>query len=197
VDIQGSSADVNESSSSFFNHLHDEVHPLKHYRQSTGDGHGNDNGGEDLSWQQPSAINPRAVRPGPDFEETPGRELSIAHPVLLPSRRIFFSPPNAQLPAPDTPLDWAADGFRLHLPVGNEYSAAFETGANQPSQCPLEQNSGALPIADANSTFPWNTPENAQATSISGGTFIGGNVNHIQRHGETGESCTINSWVEK
>lgn len=38
---------------------------------------------------------------------------------------------------------------------------------------------------DPEQHFPWNHPP---TTTITGGTFIGGNVNRIQRHGEAGES---------
>ncbi|KAJ7851305.1 hypothetical protein B0H14DRAFT_2509303 [Mycena olivaceomarginata] len=34
--------------------------------------------------------------------------------------------------------------------------------------------------------LPWDPPQDVPRTSISGGTFITGNVNHIQRHGEKG-----------
>ncbi|KAJ6551280.1 hypothetical protein B0H19DRAFT_1378054 [Mycena capillaripes] len=36
------------------------------------------------------------------------------------------------------------------------------------------------------SIFPWDVPPHEPKTSIHGGTFIGGNVNHIQRQGESG-----------
>jgi hypothetical protein len=39
--------------------------------------------------------------------------------------------------------------------------------------------------------FLWDRPPQAPVTSINGGTFIGGNLNHIQRHGETGEQHLI------
>jgi hypothetical protein len=35
--------------------------------------------------------------------------------------------------------------------------------------------------------LPWNVPPLQPKTNIHGGTFIGGNVNHIQHHGEPGE----------
>jgi hypothetical protein len=35
--------------------------------------------------------------------------------------------------------------------------------------------------------FPWDGLPQRPETSINGGTFIGGNVNHIQHHGEPGE----------
>lgn len=41
-------------------------------------------------------------------------------------------------------------------------------------------------IAAINRT-PWDGLQQEPKTSINGGTFIGGNLNHIQRHGEAGE----------
>ncbi|KAJ7144615.1 hypothetical protein C8R44DRAFT_725536 [Mycena epipterygia] len=49
-----------------------------------------------------------------------------------------------------------------------------------PSHEPPVDLSGTL----TNPAFPWIHP---QPTNIYGGTFIGGNVNHTQRNGETGE----------
>ncbi|KAJ7437405.1 hypothetical protein FB451DRAFT_1305732 [Mycena latifolia] len=37
-----------------------------------------------------------------------------------------------------------------------------------------------------NSVFPWERSQHQPKTKINGGTFIGGNVNHFQRHGERG-----------
>jgi hypothetical protein len=42
-------------------------------------------------------------------------------------------------------------------------------------------------MTDNNMSFTWNRPLNAPATSIGGGTFIGGNVNNIQHQGEAGK----------
>jgi hypothetical protein len=35
--------------------------------------------------------------------------------------------------------------------------------------------------------FSWDGLPRESQTRINGGTFVGGNVNHIERHGETGE----------
>jgi hypothetical protein len=41
--------------------------------------------------------------------------------------------------------------------------------------------------------FPWDDPLFQPKTSINGGTFIGGNVNHNQHHGEPG-ACQTWKW---
>ncbi|KAJ7899394.1 hypothetical protein B0H13DRAFT_2519169 [Mycena leptocephala] len=45
--------------------------------------------------------------------------------------------------------------------------------------------SNAFSVATINH-LPWNDPSFQPKTRINGGTFIGGNVNHIERHGEAG-----------
>jgi ABC-type dipeptide/oligopeptide/nickel transport system ATPase component len=64
-------------------------------------------------------------------------------------------------------------------------SANFE---QVPSHDPPVESSGTL----TNLAFPWLHPQQPK-TNIYGGTFIGGNVNHTQRQGETGE--LLNTFV--
>ncbi|KAJ7199630.1 hypothetical protein GGX14DRAFT_172319, partial [Mycena pura] len=59
----------------------------------------------------------------------------------------------------------------------------FGPSPSQP-EAPVEPNFGSL--LALNTAFPWNPSPDAPATSINGGMFIGRNVNHVERHGETG-----------
>ncbi|KAJ7433421.1 hypothetical protein B0H11DRAFT_2259379 [Mycena galericulata] len=61
------------------------------------------------------------------------------------------------------------------------HPANFEHGASQPDHIPAGRS-----LAVINTPFPFERPLHEPKTSINGGTFIGGNVNNIQRHGETG-----------
>ncbi|KAJ6571559.1 hypothetical protein B0H19DRAFT_1231310 [Mycena capillaripes] len=60
----------------------------------------------------------------------------------------------------------------------------IELDLNDPSRHPAAPRIGYRPDNDLG--FPWDRNPTGPATRIRGGTFIGGNVNIIQRHGEAG-----------
>ncbi|KAJ7447901.1 hypothetical protein B0H11DRAFT_1878516 [Mycena galericulata] len=64
------------------------------------------------------------------------------------------------------------------------HPADFEQGRSQPDHIPADPPLRSLPMT--NTSFPFERPLHEPKTSINGGTFIGGNVNNIQHHGETG-----------
>ncbi|KAJ7804434.1 hypothetical protein B0H14DRAFT_1617282 [Mycena olivaceomarginata] len=104
-----------------------------------------------------------------------------------PSQYHLSLPPSLQFPALDYPLDWAAYTTGSNVPVessaGNQDEAHppdFEAGPSQLSLYAVD------PLINNEPVFPWNSPQNAPATSINGGTFIAANVNNIQRHSEAG-----------
>lgn len=119
---------------------------------------------------------------GPD-NESPGEGHHGLHPSAVNTRAIASVPG-----ALDSNLFDLADASSSHALVENqdfpsEYpSADLEPGPNE------YPNSGSHTMSDNNLAFPWTRPQDARPTSINGGTFIGGNVTNIQRHGEDGES---------
>jgi hypothetical protein len=50
-----------------------------------------------------------------------------------------------------------------------------------------ESSLGPNSVATNRPTFPWDWSPLGPSTNINDGTFIAGNVNHIERHGEPGE----------
>ncbi|KAF7368656.1 NACHT domain-containing protein [Mycena venus] len=76
---------------------------------------------------------------------------------------------------------------------GNRYTQSKSHSADV--HVDLTQFSGDVNVetqpATNKSAFPWNRPQNASATSINGGTFIGGNVNNIH-HGEA--ALIVQGW---
>ncbi|KAF7348950.1 NACHT domain-containing protein [Mycena venus] len=68
-------------------------------------------------------------------------------------------------------------------PQSKYHSADVHADSSQPSGYVNVETSPA----SNNSAFPWNRSQNAPATSINGGTFIGGNVHNIH-HGEAGDA---------
>jgi hypothetical protein len=118
----------------------------------------------------------------------------LALPVPIPS---FHNQGSSQ---PQFALPWNSEFPTLEYPPSshaydeNRYSPDVFQSADPragPPQSPgylVEANFRSRPTADGNNAFPWNRPSDAPSTSINGGTFIGGNVNNIQRHGEAGGS---------
>ncbi|KAJ7220878.1 hypothetical protein GGX14DRAFT_432353 [Mycena pura] len=95
----------------------------------------------------------------------------------------FSLPSDWQLPALDYPLEWAAYTSSSNATVENwneNHSPDLDADLSQLSQHPTD------PIINNNTAFPWTRPQHTPATNISGGTFISGSVNNIQRHGEAG-----------
>ncbi|KAJ7016409.1 hypothetical protein C8F04DRAFT_537299 [Mycena alexandri] len=114
--------------------------------------------------------------------------LSIPSPQNSGPSHDFSLPTASQIPALKYPLDWTDSVSVSHDAVENEYfptqyhSTNSDAGSSQ-HRYPVEPMPGMI---DNHLTFPWNGPSSAPATSIHGGTFIGGNVQNIQRHGEAG-----------
>ncbi|KAF7348939.1 NACHT domain-containing protein [Mycena venus] len=99
-----------------------------------------------------------------------------------------MSVPSFQDPALGYPLNWAGYAASSYTPNEPSHCASNYPSAHldpsQPHQYPVKKNAGFDRNLDAKAIFPWNHPQNTPATSINGGTFISGNVNNIQRHGE-------------
>ncbi|KAF8198318.1 hypothetical protein K438DRAFT_704626 [Mycena galopus ATCC 62051] len=68
----------------------------------------------------------------------------------------------------------------------NEGSDVEPDPVNDPSRHPPAARIGYPSRSDNSLDFPWDRNPTGPATKIRGGTFIGGNVNIIQRHGEAG-----------
>ncbi|KAF8187281.1 hypothetical protein K438DRAFT_2019536 [Mycena galopus ATCC 62051] len=89
------------------------------------------------------------------------------------------------------PLDWTGHASSSHTPAENDYfpgqnhSIDPELSQAQPRHT-LKPNTGSHRMIHENPAFPWNRPFNTPATSIHGGTFIGGDLNTIQRQAEDG-----------
>jgi hypothetical protein len=125
---------------------------------------------------------------------------SVGPSALLPSHSIprpssFSQPESDQLAVP-RPLsndgDTSGDGCRQFHPAIEYPSANHCDGTRSSSNRHPPRVSSNLAIAVNRSVFAGDYPLDQQ-TSISGGTFIGGNVNnvnHIQRNGETGKCST-------
>jgi hypothetical protein len=129
----------------------------------------------------------------------------------------FFEPgPQCPLPGHHGPVNGSNSTPGIGHPLSNflvsnaprEYSHTFPLNRPDPSSIhpspnveplagPLGKPAHSLTgdfrnddpqssIAAINRT-PWDGLQPEPKTSINGGTFIGGNLNHIQRHGEAGE----------
>ncbi|KAJ7461404.1 hypothetical protein B0H11DRAFT_1872127 [Mycena galericulata] len=126
-------------------------------------------------------------RPHPDVGQTstgfesrdslpPISALDSFLPNSGPSRHRFLSQPQS-----------SGDAFNSRHLLTDHYHvhpADFEQGRSQPDHIPADPPLRSLPMT--NTSFPFERPLHESKTSINGGTFIGGNVNNIQHHGETG-----------
>jgi hypothetical protein len=154
---------TSELPSSFSHHTNGKTPQLEFYSPSTADRPGNESS-------------------GPDFETSLGafRPLSPLLPVSVLS-----------------PQDRGAAQSRLMLHSTSDFQASdcpssvLERGPSSPSRYPVEPNVRSRPVIEDDSALPWNRPPDAPPTTISGGTFISGNVTNIQQHGENGESSGI------
>ncbi|KAJ7909619.1 hypothetical protein B0H13DRAFT_2013973 [Mycena leptocephala] len=147
----------------------------------------------------PYDISRRPQLPGRSPNLPPEWPPSVSPSALLPSHSIprpsSFSQPDSDQLAVPRPLsndgDTSGDGCRQFHPAHRaiEYPSANHCdGTRSSSNRHLPRVSSNLAIAVNRSVFAGDYPLDQQ-TSISGGTFIGGNVNnvnHIQRNGETG-----------
>jgi hypothetical protein len=146
----------------------------------------------------PGMLNPRPVDFGFDLDTMSSRRALPLAPLLGPSsHRRSGSPfsPELRLPPITYLLDLAGHPSGSGAPWenthkhGKYHSADFNLRTRQCSETPAEKSSGSQLSLSNNNEFLWNHLPNAPATSINGGTFVSGNVNNIQRHGETGECC--------
>ncbi|KAF7358362.1 hypothetical protein MVEN_00886200 [Mycena venus] len=149
--------------------------------------------GTSLQYRHPRATNPRPIHPGPHFKSMSSglgsgvRSLPVSS---LPfqnqgsSQPQFALPWNSEFPALEYPPGSHASEENLHsLDV---YPADLGVGPTKYPGYLMEPSFGSRPTVNGSKAFPWNHPSNAPSTSINGGTFIGGNVKNIQRHGEPG-----------
>lgn len=101
----------------------------------------------------------------------------------------FVLPPNSNL---DGFIDRSSDAFGSYTwgespYVHGEYHSR-DLGSDGPYRYHVEPNPPSHSAINSNVEFPWNRPQNPHATTISGGTFISGNVSNIERHSEASES---------
>ncbi|KAF7369733.1 NACHT domain-containing protein [Mycena venus] len=137
-----------------------------------------ENPGEGMHPRDYSAM----ILPGSESEPLSGTH-GFNRPQMQNSdlSKYHFLPQNLHSPALGYPLDWASYTTSSNAAVENQndyHSHDLDANLSQLSPYPIN------PIDVA---FPWNRPDHAPVTSISGGTFIGGNMNtNIQQHGEAG-----------
>ncbi|KAJ7871566.1 hypothetical protein B0H13DRAFT_1895713 [Mycena leptocephala] len=97
----------------------------------------------------------------------------------VPSMEIF----SEQTQPPFTPLfhpsNTTADVFFYPSPNSEFLAGSF----GEPASPAANIGTNIFSAATINH-FPWADPPLQPRTSINGGTFIGGNVNHVQQHGE-------------
>ncbi|KAJ7136942.1 hypothetical protein C8R44DRAFT_695848 [Mycena epipterygia] len=129
------------------------------------------------------------------------RKNRMKRPYETPQRPLpqigFFQPSTAD--EPESPGDQSSDeGSLVELGVNDrsrhsrmllddqssDEGSDVEPDQNDPSRHPPAPRIGYRPDNDLG--FPWDRNPTGPTTRIRGGTFIGGNVNIIQRHGEAG-----------
>jgi hypothetical protein len=104
----------------------------------------------------------------------------VRNPV--PSAEIFSEQTQPRFAPSFHPSNTTAD-----VSFGFSLDSGFLAGSLSES-APLMANirSNTFSVAASNH-LPWNDPPFQPKTNIHGGTFIGGNLNHTERHGEAGE----------
>ncbi|KAJ7445938.1 hypothetical protein B0H11DRAFT_2249115 [Mycena galericulata] len=134
--------------------------------------------------------NSRAVDYNPDAEPPSSSSEYTVSPS--PSALVSFGPSSSPSRYPFlSPPDWAGDALSGNNAANYPcvYSKNFEqaptTTVSEPRHFLAELPSEALASVD-DLSFSWDRPLHEPGTSINGGTFISGNVNNVQRHGEAG-----------
>jgi hypothetical protein len=101
----------------------------------------------------------------------------------VPSAEIFSEQTQPCVTPSFHPSNTTAD-VSFHL---SPNPSDFRVGSlGEPAPSTANIGSNTFSVATINH-LPWNDPPLQPQTSIHGGTFIGRNLNHIQRHGEPGE----------
>ncbi|KAJ7705528.1 hypothetical protein B0H17DRAFT_670258 [Mycena rosella] len=107
-----------------------------------------------------------------------------------------LSPPTQPPPPPNTRMDgrppgsWDASGASAIEYFLDHSDPSRSSLDNHPLPTEFRASEGSfdshVTAIHQPAVFPWNNDPHEPRTSITGGTFIGGNINHIQRHGELG-----------
>ncbi|KAJ7489213.1 hypothetical protein FB451DRAFT_1224054 [Mycena latifolia] len=93
--------------------------------------------------------------------------------------------PNAERRSPTSGSMNMASQYSLRH-SGSTLSTFQGPSPQDPSPEETTLRSQAINDVNAVSAYPWDRAPHGPHTRIRGGTFIGGNVNHIERHGESG-----------
>jgi hypothetical protein len=127
---------------------------------------------------EPGPQHPLAGNHGPvnDSISTPGSGYPLSNALLLgpPGGYSHTSPMNRH----DPPIIHPSRNFEPQAGLLGEPAHSFMGDA---------RNDGPESSIAAINRTPWDGLHQEPKTSINGGTFIGGNLNNIQRHGEAGE----------